>query len=58
MKSLKLNKINKNQLNAKQMKSITGGDHTCKCSCKASAGDVCDNACAAVNNNSDTLALQ
>jgi len=33
MKSLKLNKINKNQLNAEQMKGISGGRTDCVCGC-------------------------
>ncbi|TVQ08149.1 MAG: rSAM-modified peptide [Bacteroidetes bacterium] len=32
MKSLKLNKINRNQLTAKQMNAVTGGG-SCGCSC-------------------------
>lgn len=35
MKSLKLNKVQKNQLSAEQMKSLKGGDEygCCLCSC-------------------------
>jgi len=33
MKSLKLNKINKNQLSAEQMNAVTGGGSGCGCSC-------------------------